>query len=76
MTNGRTKNYNTVTKLEADNFRKECKCQYMQPKVINQAFGFLFVYFVFLWPHPWHMEVPRLGVKSEMQVPAYIPQRW
>jgi len=22
-------------------------------------------------PYVWHMEVPRLGVKSEMQVPAY-----
>ena len=32
----------------------------------------LFVCFVFfLGPHPWHMEVPRLGVKSELQLPAY-----
>ena len=22
--------------------------------------------FVFLGPHPWHMEVPRLGVESEL----------
>ena len=22
-------------------------------------------------PQPWHMEVPRLGVKSELQLPAY-----
>ena len=21
--------------------------------------------------HPWHMEVPRLGVESELQLPAY-----
>ena len=28
-------------------------------------FGFLFV-FCFLGPHPWHMEVPRLGVKLEL----------
>ena len=27
--------------------------------------------FCFLGPHPWHMEVPRLGVKSELQLPAY-----
>ena len=26
--------------------------------------------FVFLGPHPWHMEVPRLGIKSELQLPA------
>jgi len=29
----------------------------------------LFIYF--LGPHPWHREVPRLGVKSELQLPAY-----
>ena len=27
--------------------------------------GFSFA-FCFLGPHPWHMEVPRLGVKSEL----------
>ena len=32
---------------------------------------FLFVCFCFLGPHPWHMEVSRLGVKSELQLPAY-----
>ena len=26
---------------------------------------------VFLGPHPQHMEVPRLGVESELQLPAY-----
>ena len=31
---------------------------------------FLF-YFSFLGPHLWHMEVPRLGVKSELQLLAY-----
>ena len=31
----------------------------------------LFCFFVFLEPHPWHMEVPSLGVKSELQLPAY-----
>ena len=24
-----------------------------------------------LGPHPWHMEVPRLGAESELQLPAY-----
>ena len=33
------------------------------------SFGFLFL--VFLGPYPWHMEVPRLGVKLELQLPAY-----
>ena len=27
--------------------------------------------FVYLGPHQWHMEVPRLGIKSELQLPAY-----
>ena len=30
-----------------------------------------FLPFVFLGPHPWHMEVPKLEVKSELQLPAY-----
>ena len=33
-------------------------------------FYFLF-YFVFLGLYPWHMEVPRLGVELELQVPDY-----
>ena len=32
---------------------------------------FLFVGFPFLEPHPWHLEVRRLGVESELQLPAY-----
>ena len=28
-------------------------------------------FFFFLGPHPQYMEVPRLGVQSELQVPAY-----
>ena len=31
----------------------------------------LFFLFVFLGPHPRHMELPRLGVKSEPQPQAY-----
>ena len=32
----------------------------------------LYFFFCFLGPHWWHMEVPRLGVKSELQLlPAY-----
>jgi len=25
----------------------------------------------FLGPHPWHMDVPRLGVESKLQLPAH-----
>ena len=32
---------------------------------------FILYFFVFLGPHSWHLEVPRLGVKSELQLPAY-----
>ena len=39
------------------------------------VFGFvffcLFVCFCFLGPHALHMEVPSLGVNSEIQLPAY-----
>ena len=27
---------------------------------------FIFYFFVFLGPHPWHMEIPRLGIESEL----------
>ena len=30
-----------------------------------------FYFFVFLEPHPRHMEVPKLEVESEPQLPAY-----
>ena len=33
--------------------------------------GFIFIFFVFLPFLPWHMEVPRLGVQSELELPAY-----
>ena len=32
--------------------------------------------FCFLGLHPRHMEVPSLGVKSELQLPAYITAMW
>ena len=28
------------------------------------------LFFFFLGPHPWHMEVPTLGVESELQLPV------
>ena len=33
---------------------------------------FFFFFSLFLWPHLWHMEIPRLGMGSELQLPAYI----
>ena len=31
---------------------------------------YLFIY-LFLGPHPWHMEVPRHGVELELHLPVY-----
>ena len=31
----------------------------------------MYIYFVFSGLHPWHMEVPRLGVESELLLLAY-----
>ena len=35
------------------------------------SFFFFFFFLVFLGPHPWHTEVPRLGTESEPQRLAY-----
>ena len=40
------------------------------PKV-SFYFKKLFIIFCFLGPHLWHMKVPRPGVESELQLPAY-----
>ena len=37
-------------------------------RVLLYSFSFLF--FFFLGPHPRHMEVPRLGAESDLQLPA------
>ena len=33
--------------------------------------GDLFIFFYLLGPHLWHMEIPRLGIKSQLQLLAY-----
>ena len=38
---------------------------------ISLSFFFFFFFFCFLGPYPWHIEVPRLGVKSELQLPPH-----
>ena len=47
----------------------------VRPSDLIHLFFFLFfwgdVSFLFLGPHPRHMEVPRLGIKSELQPTAY-----
>ena len=39
--------------------------------VFIYLFVYLFIYFVFLGLHLWHIEVPRLGVESELQLLAH-----
>ena len=31
----------------------------------------IYIFFFLLWPHLWHMEVPRQGVELELQLLAY-----
>ena len=35
-----------------------------------------FFFFFFLWLNLKHMEVPRLGIKSELQLPVYTTATW
>ena len=42
--------------------------QFIQSNVIN---SFFFFFFGFLKPHCRHMEVPRLGAESQLQLMAY-----
>ena len=44
-------------------------CQELFLKLYEVFFFFFFL--VFLGPHPQYMEVPRLGVESELQLLAY-----
>jgi len=41
------------------------------PSSSSSSFFFFFLSFVFLGPHLGHIEVPRLGVQWELQLPAY-----
>ena len=45
-----------------------CHCAASKPTYIKSD---LFVYFCFLGLHSQHMEIPRLGVESELQLLAY-----
>ena len=37
----------------------------------QSSFVCLYFYFFLLWPHPWQIELPGLGVKLELQLPVY-----
>ena len=53
----------------AQTFKRTSTLQVLsaQPKLEHQNSPSLF----FLGRHPWHMEGPRLGVESQLQLPAY-----
>ena len=55
----------------AQQVKEQCchGCGGFDPRPGN--FFFLFSFFVFLGLHLWNMEVPRVGVESELQLPAY-----
>ena len=38
---------------------------------VDEPVELIFTFFFFLGLHPWHMEVPWLGIKLELQLPAY-----
>ena len=42
----------------------------LQAKIITFSSFFFFIFFYFLWPHLWHVEIPRLGVELEPQLLA------
>ena len=46
----------------------DCDLTYPLNRICSYLF---FLFFFFSRLHPWHMEVPRLGVKSELQPLAY-----
>ena len=41
----------------------------------QQLYLFIFQNFQIFWPHPWHMEVPRSGMESKLQVWPKLLQR-
>ena len=66
--------WKTVRHMETGVFSKEC---YEGLSLLTYLYkgsskwGFFYLFGLFLEPHPWHREVPRLGVKSDLQLPAY-----
>ena len=46
-------------------------CDFLKINLIIKQKKIFFFFWFFLGPHPWHMEVPRLGVSLELQLQAY-----
>ena len=56
-----------------DEHFEACPSSGFKPTIPWCTLGFFFFFFFLssLGPYPWHMEVPRLEVESELQLPAY-----
>ena len=68
--------FSTQHKLELTSkwsYNDNIQSHYWAPIVWNDnwCISFFLDYFWFLWPHLWHLEVPRLEVESEWHLPAY-----
>ena len=50
---------------------KEVALMISLPCGLHQVFVVVVALFCFLEPPPWHLEVPRLGAKSELRLLAY-----
>ena len=45
--------------------------QYFKALFSWKVIYYYYYFLLFLGSHPWHLEVPRLGVELELQLPAY-----
>ena len=54
--------------LYIDKYKSLRSIYYTSRRIVIFTFSFLSF---FLGPHLWHMEVPRLGVQLELQLPVY-----
>ena len=48
----------------------QCLSRWENKNAVILSLVYLLIY-LFLGPHPWHLEVPGLGVSSELHLPAY-----
>ena len=51
--------------------RKKTQIQPGQDDLLLHLLTYFFIFILFLQPHLQHLEVPRLGVGLELQLPAY-----
>ena len=60
-----------IAKWESSNFAILFQGCFGYSGYFNEFFAPVTELFFFLRPHLWHMEVPRLGVELELQLPGY-----